>query len=307
MRALSAAVATALLATPAAADRLPLADHPLVGTIVRVEDGAVIARDALEAALAEATFVVLGEKHDNPRHHAIQAELVEHLGRTGRLDAVAFEMLPRDRQLAVTAHFQEGGDAAGLAAAVRWDELGWGPWTWYGPIADAADRHGATIVAADIGRDDAQALYQEGLAALDAGLVRRTGLDEPLAEAEREARVEAMVAAHCGHELGSMAAAMVQVQRARDAMLADRLAKLTTAGSGVLITGNGHARTDRAVPAVLERLRPEATVVSLGLEEVRPEWEEVPVDDVVYDYVWVTPRAKPVDYDYCERFEENRG
>jgi len=307
MRGLSAAVATALIATPILAEQLPLADHPLVDTIVRVEDGATIDREALRTALGDAKFVVLGEKHDNPRHHVIQAELVEYLGRSGGLEAVAFEMLPRDTQLDVTAHVQGGGNAAGLAEAVGWGELGWGPWTWYGPIADAALRHDATLVAADISREDARAIYRNGLDALDAEFVARTGLDQPLAAADREARIQAMVEAHCGHDLGGMADAMVKVQRARDAMLADRLARLTDDGRGVLITGNGHAVTDTGAPAVLERLRPEATTLSLGLKEVRPQWEDVPGEDFAHDYVWFTPRAKAVDFDYCERFNENRG
>jgi uncharacterized iron-regulated protein len=309
MRALTAAVATALVATtaPSAAADLPLADHPLVDTILRVADGETVTRAELEASLADATFVVLGEKHDNPRHHAIQAEMVEHLGAAVELDALALEMLPRDVQIDVTAHFQNGGAAAGLAEAVAWSELGWGPWTWYGPIVDAGHRHGATIVAADLARPDARAIYENGFAALDGDFVTRTGLDQPLDEADRAARVQAMVDAHCGHELGPMAAAMVKVQRARDAMLADRLAKLTTDGTGVLITGNGHAATDQGAPVVLGRLRPEATTVSLGLKEVRPDWDGVPEEDFAHDYVWFTPRAKPVDYDYCERFRSDQG
>lgn len=312
MRGLSAAVATSLVVTPvlaadASSDDLPLADHPLVDTIVRVADGAELSRDELTAALAEARFVVLGEKHDNRRHHVIQAELVEQLGRTGALEAVAFEMLPRDAQIDVTAHVQNGGDAGGLAQAVGWSELGWGPWSWYGPIADAALRHGATIVAADISRDDARAIHQRGFDALDGDFVTRTGLDQPLDEAERAARVQAMVEAHCGHDLGPMADSMVQVQRARDAMLADRLATLTDDGQGVLITGNGHALTDQGAPVVLARLAPDAVTISVGLTEVRPEWDGVPDADFAHDYVWFTPRAKEVDFDYCERFNENRG
>ncbi|MFP4126660.1 MAG: ChaN family lipoprotein [Alphaproteobacteria bacterium] len=312
MRGLSAAVATSLVVTPvlaadASSEDLPLADHPLVDTIVRVADGAELSFDELAAALAEARFVVIGEKHDNRRHHVIQAELVEQLGRAGGLEAVAFEMLPRDTQIDVTAHVQNGGNAAGLAQAVGWSELGWGPWTWYGPIADAALRHGATIVAADLSRDEARAVYEDGFDALDGDFVARTGLDQPLAEAERTARVEAMVEAHCGHDLGPMADSMVQVQRARDAMLADRLATLTGDGQGVLIAGNGHAVTDQGAPVVLARLAPDAETISVGLAEVRPEWDDVPDRDFAHDYVWFTPRAKPVDFDYCERFDENRG
>jgi uncharacterized iron-regulated protein len=99
---------------------------------------------------------------------------------------------------------------------------------------------------------------------------------------------------------------MVDVQRARDAMMADRLATLAGDGQGVLITGNGHADNAQGVPVVLERLRPEATVLSIGLIEVEPDWSEPPTD-LPYDYVWLTPRAKPADFDYCDQLAPSRG
>ena len=304
---LAALLAISTLAVAAhAQDDLELSDHSLVDTIVRTADGATVDRRALREALVDADFIVIGEKHDNPRHHAIQATLVDHVGTTGELQAVAFEMLDRDAQLEVTRHFQEGGTAVGLADAVGWERSGWGPWTWYGPIVHAARRHGATVVAADISRDDARDIYDAGFARFDAAFVRRTGLDTGLAPAEQAAREQAMIEAHCGHDLGDGAAAMVDVQRARDAMMADRLARLTGTGQGILITGNGHADVEQGVPAVLERLRPAAAVLSVGLIEVRPEWTEPP-PSLPYDYVWLTPRAEPADFDYCDQLNSSRG
>lgn len=300
------AASLTLQAPVMAEDGLHLADHPLVERIVRTADGSTVERGVLEASLRDADFVIIGEKHDNARHHAIQAELVEHLGTAGDLETVAFEMLPRDRQLALTLHVQDGGNAATLARAIGWEELGWGPWAWYGPIADAALRHDAELVAANLSRDDVRAIYRGGLVAMEAAFRGRTGLDIALEPADQAAREAAMVEAHCGHDLGPGAARMVDVQRARDAMLADRLEALTDDGQGVLITGNGHAETDIAVPPVLARLRPEAQVVSIGLIEVHPDWAAPPTVPMAFDYVWFTPRAKPVDHDYCAAFGSSR-
>ncbi|MFW5681298.1 MAG: ChaN family lipoprotein, partial [Pseudomonadota bacterium] len=95
------------------------------------------------------------------------------------------------------------------------------------------------------------------------------------------------------------AARMVDVQRARDARMAERLATLAGSGKGVLITGNAHADKVRGVPVPLQHLRAEADVVSVGLIEVRAAWTSVPDENWPYDYVWFTPRAKPEDHDYC--------
>ena len=308
MRPLACLVAVVAVSRPIAAADLHLADHALVDTIVRPADGAVLARADLEAELATADFVVIGEKHDNARHHAIQAELVDRLGATGRLEVLALEMLDRDLQLDVVVHFQEGGNAAGLAERIGWDELGWGPWTWYGPIVHAGHRHGATIVAANLSRAETRTVYSDGFGGFDPGFVARTGLDETLDPAEQSAREAAMVAAHCGHPLGDAAGAMVAVQRARDAMMADRLARLANDGVAALITGNGHADDGQGVPPVLERLRPDARTVALGLIEVEAAWI-APADagELPYDLVWFTPRAEAEDFDYCEAFASDRG
>ena len=83
---------------------------------------------------------------------------------------------------------------------------------------------------------------------------------------------------------------MMRVQRARDAMMADRLAATSGRGGGVLIAGNGHVRKDRGVPWYLARLRPGARSVSIGLLEVRDGVLEPP-SGLPYDYVWFTPRV----------------
>lgn len=300
MRPVVLALTCLVALSPALAQELPLADHQLVDVIVEVESGRPVERAELEARLARADFVLLGEKHDNVRHHAIQAELVEALGRQGRLEAVAFEMLPTDRQTALVEHLAAGGTVAAMATALGWADLGWGPWSWYGPIADAGHRHGALLVAANLSDDETARVYREGLAVLDPRLRQRTGLDEELGGDEQAARERAMVAAHCGHELGAAAARMVDVQRARDARMAERLALLAGNGQGVLVTGNAHAATDVGVPVTLRRLRPAADVVSIGLVEVEPDWTEVPTGEWPHDYVWLTPRAHDVDHDYCD-------
>jgi uncharacterized iron-regulated protein len=83
---------------------------------------------------------------------------------------------------------------------------------------------------------------------------------------------------------------MYQVQRARDAMMADRLAAASGKAGGILIAGNGHVRNDRGVPWYLARLEPEARTLSIGLVEVRDDAPRLP-PDLPHDYVWFTPRV----------------
>jgi hypothetical protein len=80
---------------------------------------------------------------------------------------------------------------------------------------------------------------------------------------------------------------MVRVERARDAMMADRLATVGGRAGGVLIAGTGQVRTDRGVPWYLARMRPEARILSVGLLEVPLDMQSVPTG-LPFDYVWFT-------------------
>jgi len=96
---------------------------------------------------------------------------------------------------------------------------------------------------------------------------------------------------------------MVDVQRARDAQMAEALVRAATRDGAVLIAGAGHARVDRAVPWVLTALAPTATVVSVALVEVRKDVVDpagLGRDAAAYDAVWFTPRVD--DRDPCESF-----
>jgi uncharacterized iron-regulated protein len=267
------------------------ATHPLSGQIYRIADGRVVSEADLLEAAETADFVLIGERHDNPDHHRLQARLVSALERDARRRrAVAFEMISAERQLDVVEHLDaHPRDAAGIGAAVDWAASGWPDWALYEPIARAALANGAQIVAADLDAEQRRAVFEHGAQALRASFVRRTGLDQDLsATLTSELRAE-LREAHCGQAPPEALGGMYQVQRARDAMLADRLAAASGRAGGILIAGNGHVRKDRGVPWYLARLKPAARTLSIGLVEVRDDVHRPP-PDLPYDYVWFTPR-----------------
>jgi uncharacterized iron-regulated protein len=266
------------------------AGHPLAGKIHQTADDRFVDRAALVADLASADFVLIGERHDNRDHHRLQALL------TGELEAarprvVAFEMIPGDRQLALVEHLQaRPGDAAGLGGAVGWSALGWPDWAEYQALAEVALAADAEIVAADLSQSQKRAVFREGPWVLQNAMVRRTGLDRRLPEPLAASLAQELRDAHCGEVPEPVVAGMYRVQRARDAMMADRLATVGGRAGGVLIAGNGHVRNDRGVPWYLARIRPRARIVSVGLLEVVDGLDSVP-PDLPFDYVWFTPRA----------------
>ena len=98
----------------------------------------------------------------------------------------------------------------------------------------------------------------------------RFGLVGDLPGAQQAEREALQMAAHCDALPEDMLPGMVMIQRLRDATLARTVVQALedTGGPVVVITGNGHARTDWGMPALL----PEGlNVVSVAQLEAAPE------------------------------------
>jgi uncharacterized iron-regulated protein len=123
----------------------------------------------------------------------------------------------------------------------------------------------------------------------------RYGLDVALTASDQAEREAEQAEAHCGALPVDVLPGMVDVQRLRDAAIARAVVQAmdATGGPVVVITGTGHARVDRGVPAVLAVAAPELRVLSVGqLEE--------PTADAPFD-LWVVSDA-PIREDPCAAF-----
>jgi uncharacterized iron-regulated protein len=220
-------------------------------------------------------------------------------------------MLTVDQAPALARHLAASPrDAAGLGDAVDWKQSGWPTWSTYQPIADAALDAGLRIVAAELGAASKQALRKDGLAGLDADLVARYGLDQPLAKEHEAAMATEIREAHCDQAPASVIPRMVAAQRARDAHMAEALVRAADPDGAVLITGAGHARSDWGVPAYLRRRQPDASIAAVAFLEARTarqsaaEYaEDFHLPTLPFDYVWFTPRVD--EDDPCEKFKKS--
>lgn len=283
------------------------ADHRLAGVIWDPVAAKELTPDALVAALAQKRFVLVGEFHDNPDDHRLQAWIVSKL----KPEAVVFEMLDVDQKPGVDA-FQGKGDwkPEAMGAALDWEKRGWPAWSIYQPIAEAAKEAGATLVAGNAERAKARAIVKGGLASLDASEVTALGLDRPLPEAADDALRAEIATSHCDMLPEDLLPGMALAQRLRDATMARELSTATAQGTrAVLITGNGHARRDRGVPhALIDQGAKAEDIASVLLIEVDPE-ATVPSDLVpldaegkpAADIVWFTPSVSRPDP--CEEMQ----
>jgi uncharacterized iron-regulated protein len=283
-------------------------DHPIVGRIWDVAAGEFIDSAALVDRLRPGRFVLLGEKHDNPDHHRLQAWLLRALIAAGRRPAVGFEMFTVDDAPAIARQIAaHPTDAAGLAEAVNWQRSGWPAWPMYEPIAEAALQAKLPIIATNLAPAAARSLGQSGAVALDTAFAGRHGLDRPLAPDTQGVMEEEIREAHCGHASDTQVSAMLLVQRTRDAQMAENLATAGQQDGAVLIAGAGHVRRDYGIPTYLASSTPQASVISVAFLEVSRDrldptaytvWFGRPT--LPFDYVWFTPRVD--DDDPCAAF-----
>lgn len=282
-------------------------DHLLVGRIVRTTDGAALTEVDLVAVLARSAYVLLGEKHDNPDHHRLQARMIAGLVTAGHRPTLVLEMLTPEQIAPLEKHRgKRPFDIAGIAGALRWGETGWPQWNIYEPIFASAVAHDLRLAAGSPPIAEVRAVARLGTSAIDRAWVRTLLLAHPLVEADEARLVETIAAAHCGHLPATSLPGMLTAQRARDAALATALLS-SSSGSAVLIAGTGHTRRDFGLPLLIAHAAPTRPSVSLAFVEVQINREK-PSDyaavfsaaTLPFDYVWFTPAVD--DTDPCTKF-----
>lgn len=219
---------------------------------------ASVAKAEIPQEARAAQIVVLGEQHDNPAHHARQAEWVAGL----KPKALVFEMLTRDQGKKAQDDWNTQSE---LDALIGWSQTSWPSFDMYYPIFAAAPD--AVIYGAGITRDGLQEMLQTPLA--DHPSAAQFGLDTPPDAGEQTAREALQAEAHCNALPETLLPMMVDAQRHRDLALAGAAldALEQTGGPVVVITGNGHARTDWGMPALVTHAAPETRMFVLAQGE----------------------------------------
>jgi uncharacterized iron-regulated protein len=263
-----------LLAWPASAD-----------VILHGDSGRPATRAEVLADLAAADFILLGETHDNPRHHQARAELLRDL--PPGVKTVVLEQLERGKRLDPALPLDDALERAGF------DRKAWG-WPLHQPVFVAARDLGASLLGGNLGRKDGRRVAREGESALDADQARLLE-HSPLSDTARGLLDESLNTGHCGHLPAARLPNMRLAQRARDAALARTLLE-SRDGPVVLLAGNGHVRRDFGVPVLLAGQAPGARVVSIGFMEIAPGERPEPghMGDA-YDFLWFTAPAERED------------
>jgi uncharacterized iron-regulated protein len=242
--------------------------------------------------------LMLGEVHDNARHHEARLAWLRMLA-TERRFALAMEQLDSDHQDAIDAARRSAAangmplEARTLADAGRFDARGWS-WAHYGPFIAFALRENLPLVAANLSSAQTARIARG----------QATAAIEPAgwSDGDESAMAGDIRDGHCGLLPDRAIPPMARAQRSRDAHIAARLiaARRATGLPVVLIAGNGHVRTDLGVPRHLRAAQPPVRVLSLGLLEA-----PAPEDARRFDIVVRTPAQDREDP--CEGLRARMG
>ncbi len=291
-------------------------DHPLAGTIWSTAKNAAVPYSDLAEQMIASRIVVFGEIHVNADHHRLQAWAVETLasarraaGRSGPAQpALAMEHIRADKQSTLdqflTSDDRKAGNAADLLLdRLEWEKSGWPSREMFRPIFSEALTAQLPIRAGDPERDVIRGVARGIARSVDTETTQRLQLAFELPTPLQDALLDELEASHCGLMQRSSLGNIAIAQRFRDAHLADAtLSGMEKSGSALLLTGNGHVRSDRAVPWHLRRRAPDAALMTVVVVEVEPGKTDaaayVPKDPdgkAAADYVWFTPRAERPD------------
>lgn len=232
--------------------------------------GKALTIDEVLVRMRARRVVVVGEQHDERKHHELQRRIIEMLGAEGPDLAVGFEMFTWDKQPALDRFASGEGTTTTLAEEVQWKK------TWgfdiglYAPLFDAARDAGARLVALNAPRTLVRAVRQKGVDGLDAE--ERAMLPELDLGDERHRRWFESIFQGAGHPLkADEVAGFYRAQVLWDESMAERTVKALEAGARqvVVIAGAGHVASGRGIPQRVERRLKERvlTIVPLVVEE----------------------------------------
>ena len=249
------------------------------GDVLAGGGGRVLTWPEFEARLDQARVVVVGEVHDHPDHHRIQARILEYLSRQTPKVVVGVEWLDSGAQEACDRFSAGDLSLEQFLEQSRWEER-WGyAADLYRPILELVRERSLPLVALNAPIAAIRQVARQGLDSLDtkqrALLAPSLDLDDPL----YRRRLDQASHAH-GNLKPEALDNFFAAQVARDETMAHNLALRLHpwpdgGGRAVVFTGGGHLYFGQGLPGRIRRRLPGVNLVTVmpaspGSEELAP-------------------------------------
>lgn len=210
----------------------------------------------LIGSIQKRPVLLLGEIHDNPYHHLLQASLIRAFLSSGNSVAVGFEQISQDNQGVLNRFQEEGsGDLGILRDTLKWKESGWPDWEIYEKVFEESLSQQAQLVALNLTRDDLSVLRKTDF---EADLKKWPFLAKKfsLSQGLRQEIRDDLVKSHPFEVSADLLEAMLRIQNAKDWFMAKQISShlQTSVSKFVGIMGREHVRKDRGVGFYLFRM-----------------------------------------------------
>jgi len=225
---------------PAPAPVLRGAAATPASAVVADGSGAVLSEAVLFADLASREIILVGERHDQPLHHRVQAAVLDAVASRRPGTILGLEMISFDQQPTLDAFLS--GTMTETEFAAFWDKS-WGyDFAMYKPIFDSARSRGVRVVGLNTPRALIKAVARGGLASLSPA--QRAQLPptlHPITDPDYLAYVNRALDGH-GPLPPGMREHLIEAQMVWNETMAHSLLRALAEGGGpaVVVAGSGH-------------------------------------------------------------------
>jgi len=289
-------IASVVLAASAGfshAAELLYADHPLASRVWDMNNAEFVEESELMGRLNNSDVLLLGEVHDNLRHHELQQKLLQARIDNGAQPVLMMEQFNTANQTALDEALS-GSDRDVKIAALN-KLISFNGWKQYSPLLEIAVDNQLPVIASNTPNSDLRPVIWRGYDAYDADKLKQLAVEEVWNESRQAFLAASMGGAHCGQLREEIRVGLTRSQRLKDALMADSVFSSITRGV-VGIVGSSHARRDIGLPLYFSARDPEVRIVSVGFVEVLPDkdnpytYTDSATGEMPFDYVWFTPR-----------------
>lgn len=224
----------------------------------------------LTEALEPYLFVLIGEQHDNPRHHQFQASVIESLTLAGRAVIVGMEMFDRTMQYPLNLWTLNRLTEAEFIEQSHWQQQ-WGfDYTLYRPIFEVVRRYRLRLVALNVPRALVRQVGRNGWQSVPPE--ERLGIhDLDITQKEHRILFEALMGGH--PVTGAQGENLYSAQVLWDTGMADSAIQYLQRTvpsyrlAFVVVAGNGHVMYDVGIALRLRQRGYEQTATIVCLPE----------------------------------------
>ena len=259
--------------------------HFAPGRIIELETGLAISFDDLIDRLGAKDLIFIGEKHDNPEHHLIEAQILQALAvRYGPVSA-AMEFFQEPGQPALDRYLSGAIDEALFLKEVGWKE-GWSfHYHFYRPLLLTIKERGGKVLAINAPRSIVRKVAREGLSGLDQDERIQLAEDIDLGNRRHREYVKRVFKEHVHPELKNFEH-FYQAQCVWEDTMAQNIAEHMQKCDDrvVAFTGNGHIVNKFGIP---DRTR-KRVAVSMATLVLYPVAQSTVIQKEAADYVWIT-------------------